>query len=163
MQRSLSARPLAWAEPRRLHTHLVIQHREIRDPVLRAVLNGLTFGKERHPSPRSLGKTQSPLKQAPSYFVSSKGLGLGVQMSLGLRPTGPHPWGAGFPLHPPLPRLFQASGGGGGTAMCRVEKLFAELSFSEETDMLSYFSLTKVQHRTGRKRFRLFFFFFFEG
>lgn len=36
-----------------------------------------------------------------------------------------------------------------------MERLFAELSFSEATEMLSYFSLTKVQRRIGRKSFRL--------
>lgn len=37
--------------------------------------------------------------------------------------------------------------------------LFAELSFSEETEMLSYFPLTEVQHRTGKRSFRLLIFF----
>lgn len=40
-----------------------------------------------------------------------------------------------------------------------MEMLFAELSFSEEMEMLSYFSLTKVQHRTGKRSFRLLIFF----
>lgn len=63
-------------------------------------------------------------------------------------------WGSQFALH----FHFGAISGLSGTQeRCRVGS-FAELSFSEETESLSYVSLTEVQHRIDGS-FKLWIFF----